>query len=132
MSIRVEWAPDEQFAVDRREMALRANQEVYLSKGLKLRVTAKGPVVSGGSASEVLMPRDASQGDLGPLLDGVETRFNVRAMATRNHGMPLKQVQPLDAVFRVGSHVVRAALLGELLLAKMNGLQMVSRQRLIP
>ena len=46
--------------------------------------------------------------------------------------MPLKQVQPLDAVFRVGSHLVRAALMGELLLAKMNGVQMVSRQRLIP
>jgi hypothetical protein len=132
MSIRIEWAPNDQFAMDIRKMALRANEEVHLSKGLKLRVAAKGPVVSGGSDSEVLMPRAASQGDLGPLFDGVETRFNVRAMASRNHGMPLKQVQPLDAVFRVGSHLVRAALLGELLLAKMNGLQMTSRQRLIP
>ena len=132
MSIRVEWAPDEPFALDIRKMALPANAEVYLSKGLKLRITAKGPVVSGGSESEVRLPGDSPQGELGTLLDAVETRFDVRAMAIRNHGMPLEKAQPLDAVFRVGSHVVRAALLGELLLAKMNGLQMGSRQRLIP
>ena len=132
MSIRIEWAPDEHFAVDIRAMALRANDEVYLSKGLRLRIAAKGPILSGGSESEVLIPRASAEVDLGSLLDAVETRFDVRAMATRNNGMPLKQVQPLDAVFRVGSHVVSAALLGEGLLAKMNGLQMVSRQRLIP
>ena len=132
MSIRVEWAPDEPFALDIRKMALPANAEVYLSKGLKLRMTAKGPVVSGGSESEVQLPADSPQTELATLLDTVETRFDVRAMAIRNRGILLEKAQPLDAVFRVGSHVVRAALLGELLLAKMNGLQMVSRQRLIP
>ena len=60
MSILVEWAPDEPFAVDIRKMALPANAEVYLSKGLMLRTTAKGPVVGIGHIG----PVDVTSGDI--------------------------------------------------------------------
>ena len=73
MSIRVEWAADDQFAMDIQKMALRVNEEVYLSKGLRLKITAKGPVVSGGSESEVLILGSSAQRALGPLVDAVET-----------------------------------------------------------
>jgi hypothetical protein len=115
-------------------MALRATQEVYLSKGLRLQITSKGATVSGGAMSKVQVPISIvrTELNLGSILDTVEPRFSVRAMATGNHGVQLKQVQPVDAVFRVGSGLITAALLGEVLLAKMNVLQTTARERLIP
>ncbi|MCU1262886.1 MAG: hypothetical protein JWO80_5771 [Bryobacterales bacterium] len=112
VSIRLEWAPDGHLAMDIGGLALRVGDEVYRAKGLRLRVAAKETTISGGSGSEVLIPRTTAEVSLGSILDAVETRFDARAMATRNHGMPLKQVQALDAVLRVGSDLVRAPVLG--------------------
>jgi hypothetical protein len=115
-------------------MALPAKNEVYLSKGLRLRITPKSATVSGGSGSvvHVLIPIASTELNLGTILDAVEPRFDVRAMGTRNLDPQLKQVQSIEAVFRVGSGIITAALLGEALLAKVNVLQTVSRERLIP
>jgi hypothetical protein len=53
-------------------------------------------------------------------------------MGTKTHGAWLSQLQPLEAVFRVGSTLITAGMLGEVLLTKMNVLQAACRQRLIP